>query len=489
MASTFIATTERGSFNAMRFQGILVTDSYAQLVSMLEKNLPRDRVLFFAEPVHESSGAATDWYTDAEGPLVPFNALPPEERERAGAGIAAIAADIRALAEQMQSSADPAKNIRGGILALALSYPGPEHLYVAGNQPVLTCWGLGPGTRGAQPEDLMRLGAVPAQAKGAAPVAPVPPAAGPKEKRAAGAFTRWRSLLAFLLGAVLLISLFFLAGLLLGPSGLAFPPSGCSPPPPAAAFPGCSQSPPKVTPSEAPADPATDPALVTLMTAEQEKERSLRRQLEDLRRQLAEKAGQCARTPAPSVAPEVPEKKPEAPAEEVPDIPPSLAELMPTTPDPPPPQAETPKPKTETPPKEAGKPKKQARGEDLRIPESAKKNNDMSFLEGCWDSDSGLVAMNTGEPITVQYCFDANGNGTRTVIKSKSNDRCTGPVRAKFDALGNLHIQADGASCRRGGGFVPQQVECAQGAGDRADCYGQEKGGKRNKWDARFRRK
>ena len=54
MSSTFIATTARGSFDAMRFQGILVTESHAQLASMLEKNLSREHALLFAEPVHDS---------------------------------------------------------------------------------------------------------------------------------------------------------------------------------------------------------------------------------------------------------------------------------------------------------------------------------------------------------------------------------------------------------------------------------------------------
>lgn len=484
MAARLITTTARGSFNAMRFQGILVTDGYAQLSSMLAKALSPAHVLFFAEPVHDASGATTDWYTEAEGPLRSFTELPPEERERAEHRIASLATDVHRLAEKLQAGQDASAAMRGSILELALRYPGPEHMYLAGDQPVLTNWGFGPGTQGAQPEDLMRLGLArsapgPGQPASAA-AAPHPAAAGAAPAAVAlgaAVFPWWRLLWAFLLGLLLALALWYLAGLLFGPAACALWP---------APVPGCAPVAPPVR--QEPEHPE-DHALVALMTAEQEKERSLRRQLEELRRQLEERARLCVRTPAPEAsAPEPPGDEPEM-REEKPEEPPSLAELLPTTPEPPPAPEPKPQPKPKPKPveKPVEKPKKQARGEDLSIPESAKKNNDMSFLEGCWDSDSGLFAQNTGEPITVQYCFDANGRGSRTIQKSRSNDRCVGSVRAKFDALGALHIDADGAACGRGGGFVPQQVECTQGAGS-ANCYGQERGGRHNKWKATFRR-
>lgn len=492
MSGTFIATTRRGDFNATRYQGILVTDSYAQLASMLEKNLTPEHALFLAEPVHDSSGTTTDWYTRAEGTPTPLANLPEEEQNAARERIKSLASDINGLASSLTGDEKSSNSIRGNILALALRYPGTDHIYMVGAQPVLTCWGFLPGTVGAQPEDLMRLGAAlpAAAAGGAATSATAPPAAVTVSR-----FPWWRALLSFLLGLLLLAALFLLAGLLFGPGGCSAPvtlPAGCSAGLPFGltmpewTVPGCSPaSVPEMKEEER--EHAPDPEKLSALTAEQEKEAALRLQLDDLRRQLEARAALCVQTP-PKEEPK-PEEPKEEPKEE--QQPPSLAELMPTTPDPPKEEPKPVPPKEEKKPekKPEPKPEKQKKGEDMRIPESAKKNKDVSFLEGCWDSDPGLVSMNTGEPIDVKYCFDANGRGTRTVTMTRSKDRCAGSVRAQFDALGNLIINADGAPCGRGGSFVPQDVQCNQPTGGgKATCYGQERGGKRNKWDAKFRR-
>ena len=97
------------------------------------------------------------------------------------------------------------------------------------------------------------------------------------------------------------------------------------------------------------------------------------------------------------------------------------------------------------------------------------------------------MASTTGEPIDVRYCFNKGGQGTRE-ITTKSGRRCVGPVRARFDSSGKLVMEADRASCARGGGFYPHGVECTQGSGSEAMCYGQERGGERNRWKNSFRR-
>lgn len=491
MSSTFIATTPRASYDAMRFQGILVTESHAQIASMLEKNLSREHALLFAEPVHEASGESTDWYTQAEGTPVQLTSMPPEAQAQAKMRFAHLAGDIDRLATTLRQDPNQSKQIRGNILSLALKYPGVEHLYMVGSQPVIICWGFGPGTTGAQPEDMMRLGAAGAVAATAAELPPPPPSSA-NEKRAG--FPWLRALLAFLLGLLLLIGLFFLISLLFGPAGCsrdAILPAGCS-----------AQAPPE--------EPQLKPELQSSLTAEQEKEKSLRRQLDDLRNELDKRAALCKPIPplaqAPKVEPPVPtplqpEEKPvpEEPKQEEPEAPPSMEELMPLTPEAPPEPKPEPKPKAEpkpTPkpepkPKEDPKPKatpKPKKGEELRIPKDAPKNNNMSFLEGCWSSETGLVNRRTGEPLDVQYCFDANGRGSRVVKQKRSNSRCAGSVRARFDSSGKLLIDADSAACSNGGNFVPHYVQCTPDSSGKAQCYGQERGGQSNRWQARFRR-
>jgi hypothetical protein len=483
MPSTFIATTGRGACNALRFQGILATESHAQLAALLEARLSPRHARFLAEPAHDASGNSTDWYAQTKETVRPIGELPEEEQGAALRAVSALAADIENLAEKLKSGPDASSVIRGNILSLALRYPGKECLYIAGDQPLLICWGFDPGSPDVRPEDLVRLGAalpVPVKA-GVPPAAAAPegvnaaPGAVPPVVGSVAVFSLRGALLRLLAGLALALALCFLVALLVGPSGCG--PSGERPA-------GCSPAPVPPAENAAPGVTETDTELLRELNAEQEKEESLRRELEDLRRRLEARILECPRS-VPPLPPE-PEKTARE-KEEVP--PPVMADLMPVTPDPEPEPPKPEPPKPEPKPERRPKPKvpKQKKGEDLKIPEDARKNNDMGFLEGCWNSDSGLVDS-SGDPVIVTYCFDDKGNGTRAISRKQKGDRCAGSVRARFDRSGKLLIDADGAACPRGSAFVPHRVECLPGTGGDANCNGREMGGFKNRWNAKFRK-
>ena len=139
-----------------------------------------------------------------------------------------------------------------------------------------------------------------------------------------------------------------------------------------------------------------------------------------------------------------------------------------------------PEPKAEAKPQPAPR-----RGEDLKIPEDAARRNDLSFLKGCWVSDTGLH-NNHGVPIVGEYCFNGRGGGTR-FVREPNGQRCSGRVQARFTG-GGLHIDSQEAPCPNGTKYVPQRVEC-RGTGSSTHCHGYEiyRGG--NRWNHRFRRK
>lgn len=136
-------------------------------------------------------------------------------------------------------------------------------------------------------------------------------------------------------------------------------------------------------------------------------------------------------------------------------------------------------------PKPAGKPKPQ-KNEDLKIPQDAVQKKDLSFLEGCWVSETGLFSHPSGEPITAEYCFDKKGKGRR-FVRERNGQVCSGTARAQFQGS-RLEFDAPIAKCPRGGQYVPQDVKCT-GSETSTQCHGNERGGKRLKWDARFKRK
>ena len=422
-----IAVSLRGQMRALASQGIFATDCYSQLHTILLQKLGPAHAALLAEPQHDSNGQSVDWYYHGPDPAVPpccLRDLPEAEAGAIRARAGELARGIQAFAAQQTD-----REISAQLLRLALQHPAEEDLWAVDGQPVLINWGFAPGTVGAQPQDLTRLGAAP-------PPPPPPPPLVPAAPSPAGGCLPW--LLPLLLLALLLWLL--LAALGLAPSPL-----------PASCF--------RLDESS--------------LLEEKNRAAQLDDELAALWRQLQERAALC-KPPAPKAEPPKPE--PEV-------VEPFLGETPPE-PEPAPP-VEKPK-KPERPaekPKERPKPKK---NEDLSIPDDAAKKNDLAFLEGCWTSETGLFSHPSREPIIAEYCFDKNGKGRR-FVRERNGQVCSGPARARFNG-DRLQFNADGARCPRGGSYVPQKVDCT-GRESSTQCKGNELGGSNNKWDARFKRK
>ena len=487
MAGAFITTSRRGLLRPLACQGIFVTDCFHQISTLLQ-GLGPEHAALLAEPVHGAGGTANeaiDWYADAscgQAAPAPLASLPPEQRAAALLRIQQLATDIRRKADELTTGGDAHHALSGEMLGLALQHPAEEDIWMVGAQPVVINWGFAPGTVGAQPVDLSRLGTAPAvMPVTAAPVAPepvvtaIPVAAAPR-----------RGCLPWLLPLLLLLLLLALLLASLGIIPLPLPA-------------GCSLLPPE------------DPRLADARA----KERNLLEDMEKLRGQLAERAALCRPAtpakpdPAP-VTPPAPEPQAEVPmVVEEPKEEPQSEPFLAMTPEEPAPKAEpkpqpkpkpepapapkaepvpkpepAPVPKAEPKPEPKAKPKK---NDPLSIPDDAKKNKDMAFLEGCWRSETDLFNSRTHEKLVAEYCFDKHGKGRR-IIREKNGQVCNGGVTARFGADGALLMDSDQAHCARGGNYVPQRVECT-GNNTSTNCKGNELGGRRNKWDARFYRK
>ena len=122
--------------------------------------------------------------------------------------------------------------------------------------------------------------------------------------------------------------------------------------------------------------------------------------------------------------------------------------------------------------------------DDLVIPEEAEQTGDMEFLMGCWLSETGLVNMDTGQPVTVKYCFNADGQGTREIDDERGF--CSGPASASMGPDGALRVEAQAAPCDFGAvSYIPSVVSCRGDEDRRAVCHGEEGG---VTWDANFQR-
>jgi hypothetical protein len=113
-----------------------------------------------------------------------------------------------------------------------------------------------------------------------------------------------------------------------------------------------------------------------------------------------------------------------------------------------------------------------AKGSALVIPSSARQTGDLSFLDGCWNNETGLKNTKTGERVVVLYCFDRVGGGN-----SKYSERaktCSGLVSARIDGAGALRISVDPAICNDGREiYGAVSVRCEAKDDGRADCHWQ----------------
>ena len=125
------------------------------------------------------------------------------------------------------------------------------------------------------------------------------------------------------------------------------------------------------------------------------------------------------------------------------------------------------------------------KNDNLAIPEDAAKKNDLTFLEGCWTSETGLYSHPSNEPIIAEYCFDKSGKGRR-FVRERNGQVCSGSASARFQG-NQLQLDSSQARCPRGGTYVPQKLEC-DGQENSTQCKGRELGGANLERDARFKR-
>ncbi|MDR2354555.1 MAG: hypothetical protein LBF22_15640 [Deltaproteobacteria bacterium] len=118
--------------------------------------------------------------------------------------------------------------------------------------------------------------------------------------------------------------------------------------------------------------------------------------------------------------------------------------------------------------------------ENLQIPPSANNSDDLSFLQGCWNSNSTLFSERNRLPLKYLYCFDDKGQGRVTMQmtddQGKTVDICTSTAKARLQE-GSLSIDEDGVLCRSGNTYLPTTINCKPGESD-TECQVRQRGRK-----------
>ncbi|HTR85470.1 MAG TPA: hypothetical protein VMI56_13400 [Reyranella sp.] len=188
------------------------------------------------------------------------------------------------------------------------------------------------------------------------------------------------------------------------------------------------------------------PAPAFALAPEVRETEVLRARVTTLEVEIARQQLACASVPKAPPAPL------SLPTEAGPPRPQQTAALKPPPPPPPPP------------------PKREPPSSVLKMPD--KPTNDLSFLKGCWRTDSFKHdPAQFGEGVST-YCFDENGRGQLDFNRpARPGYACRPPAQARFTGS-DLRIDDADTTCTDGSSWWADHLTCRRGSDGVALCSG-----------------
>lgn len=126
----------------------LLSDDFAgleglhrELQAVIRRHLPAVTASVLALPVPGTDGRTVDWYSDLAGQPVALPTLPAAQRAAARARLEDRLASLRRLADQLPGRERGSESLAQALRSATL-YPDDHHVYVIGDEPVITLWGF-----------------------------------------------------------------------------------------------------------------------------------------------------------------------------------------------------------------------------------------------------------------------------------------------------------------------------------------------------------
>ncbi|EGV19052.1 hypothetical protein [Thiocapsa marina] len=116
-------------------------DLHRELQTLIRRHLPGVVASVFALPVPCADGKTVDWYSDLPGQPTRLTDLPGARRAVMKAKLEERLDALRRLADALPTRVKGSEPI-AAILRAATRYPDDSHVYVIGDEPVLTLWGF-----------------------------------------------------------------------------------------------------------------------------------------------------------------------------------------------------------------------------------------------------------------------------------------------------------------------------------------------------------
>ncbi len=139
-AGPLLAETRLAEFRPLGAMGEPVYLAHARLLAALEGLGAADCARYFARPEPDARGESLAWHASVDGPVRSWESLSEQERSAAEPRLLAIKQRLAEFCEAPQSTG--AAQGFALLLRQAAISPGLEHLFLVGDQPVLTAWGF-----------------------------------------------------------------------------------------------------------------------------------------------------------------------------------------------------------------------------------------------------------------------------------------------------------------------------------------------------------
>lgn len=136
-----IARVEVGNYRLPTADFAGLEDLHRELSATIRRHLPGVTASLLALPVPTDDGVTVDWYSDLGGQPLPLASLPPPRRAMVLEKLKDRLQSLQRLADELPRRQRGSEGLAGALRA-ATHYPGDEHVFAVGDEPVLTLWGF-----------------------------------------------------------------------------------------------------------------------------------------------------------------------------------------------------------------------------------------------------------------------------------------------------------------------------------------------------------
>ena len=142
MTKTLLRSGNLDDYQSVGGGGQAVFTSALQIRETLRLQKHDALVACLAVPQVNDDGDRVDWYAPRAGKVVAWKAADEAVQARALAQLTLLFEAASRLSASCQQSTKTARRLFGALLEKALQFPGPNHVFLVDNSPVIAFWGF-----------------------------------------------------------------------------------------------------------------------------------------------------------------------------------------------------------------------------------------------------------------------------------------------------------------------------------------------------------